>query len=102
MAEITITKDNFEAQVLQSQEPILVDFWATWCGPCMMLAPTIEEIARENEGAIKVGKINVDENPELVSRFGITSIPVLMVMEKGQIVNKAVGAMPKKSILNLL
>ena len=101
MAALNIHIDNFENEVMNSDKKVLLDFWAPWCGPCRMVVPMVEEIAAERPD-IKVGKINVDENPELVSRFGITSIPVLMVMEKGQIVNKAVGAMPKKSILNLL
>ena len=101
MAAVTINMHNFENEVIQSDKKVLLDFWAPWCGPCRMVVPMVEEIAAERPD-IKVGKINVDENPELVSRFGITSIPVLMVMENGQIVNKAVGAMPKKSILNLL
>jgi len=101
MAAVTINMHNFENEVIQSDKKVLLDFWAPWCGPCRMVVPMVEEIAAERPD-IKVGKINVDENPELVSRFGITSIPVLMVMEKGQIVNRAVGAMPKKSILNLL
>ena len=96
--EVTITKENFEAEVLKSDVPVLLDFWATWCGPCMMIAPTLEEIARENEGKLKVGKINVDDEMELAMRFGVTSIPLLVVMEKGQIVKKAVGAMPKAKI----
>ena len=96
--EITITKENFETEVLKSDVPVLLDFWATWCGPCMMIAPTLEEIARENAGKLKVGKVNVDEQMELAMKFGVTSIPLLVVMEKGQIVKKAVGAMPKAKI----
>ena len=96
--EITITKENFEAEVLKSDVPVLLDFWATWCGPCMMIAPTLAEIAAENEGRLKVGKINVDEQMELAMRFGVTSIPLLVVMKDGQIVKKAVGAMPKAKI----
>lgn len=96
--EITITKENFETEVLKSDVPVLLDFWATWCGPCMMIAPTLEEIARENEGKLKIGKVNVDEQMELAMKFGVTSIPLLVVMEKGQIVKKAVGAMPKAKI----
>ena len=96
--EVVITKENFESEVLKSEIPVLLDFWATWCGPCMMIAPTLEEIAAENEGRLKVGKINVDEEMELAMRFGVTSIPLLVVMKDGQIVKKAVGAMPKAKI----
>ena len=102
MAEITITKDNFEQEVLKSDIPVLVDFWATWCGPCMMVGPILSEIAEENEGKLKVGKINVDEQPELARQFGIMSIPTMMVFKGGEKVNQLVGAVPKEQILELL
>lgn len=102
MAEITITADNFETEVLHSDIPVLLDFWATWCGPCRMIAPTLEEIARENAGKLKVGKVNVDEEMALATRFGITSIPTLLVFNNGQLTNKGIGAMPKAKIEALL
>lgn len=101
MKYITITKDNFENEVLKSDKPVLLDFWASWCGPCRMIAPTIEEIAEEND-TIKVGKINVDDERDLSLQFGIQSIPTLIVMKDGKVANQAVGAMPKESILALL
>ena len=101
MAVITVTKANFEADVLRSADTVLLDFWATWCGPCRMVAPIVEEIAAENSG-ITLGKINVDEEMELATQFGIVSIPTLVVMKDGQMVNKAVGYAPKKEILKLL
>ena len=102
MTEITITKDNFETEVLNADIPVLVDFWATWCGPCRMIAPTLEEIARENAGRIKVGKVNVDNEMELAMKFGIASIPTLLVFRGGELTNKAVGVMPKEQILALI
>ena len=101
MAVITITKDNFKSEVLESGKPVLLDFWATWCGPCRMVSPIVDEISEERRD-IKVGKINVDEQMELAQQFRIVSIPTLVVMKDGQIANKAVGAMPKEDILALL
>ncbi|MBR3095336.1 MAG: thioredoxin [Clostridia bacterium] len=102
MAEIKITKDNFDAEVLQADKPVLLDFWATWCGPCKMIAPVIAEIAAEVEGRAKVGKVNVDEEPELAASFQINSIPTLVVMKDGKAVRAAVGFQPKAQILALL
>ena len=96
--EITITKENFEAEVLKSDMPVLLDFWAPWCGPCMMLSPTLAEIAKENEGNLKVGKVNVDDEMELAMQFGVTSIPLLVVMKDGKIVNKSLGYIPKDKV----
>ena len=101
MAVVTITKENFENEVLKSDKPVLLDFWATWCGPCRMVSPIVDEIANERDD-IKVGKINVDEQGELSMQFRIVSIPTLIVMKNGEVANKAVGAMPKEEILNLL
>ena len=101
MAVITVTKENFQEQVLNASNTVLLDFWTTWCGPCRMVAPIVEEIAAENPG-ITLGKINVDEEMELAMQFGITSIPTLVVMKDGQMVNKAIGYAPKKEILKLL
>lgn len=101
MKEITITKDNFQSEVLDSAIPVLLDFWATWCGPCQMLAPTIEEIASERDD-IKVGKVNVDDEGELAGKFGITSIPTLVLMKDGKIVDHAVGFRSKEQILEMI
>ena len=101
MSAININKNNFQNEVLNSDKKVLLDFWAPWCGPCRMVAPIVEEIADERPD-IKVGKINVDEEAELASQFGIMSIPTLVVIEKGEIVNRAMGARPKEAILGML
>lgn len=101
MAVMTITKENFEKEVLDSREPVLLDFWASWCGPCRMVSPIVDEIAEEVTDK-KVGKINVDEQPELAERFGVMSIPTLVVMKNGKIAQQAVGARPKSDILAML
>ena len=101
MSAININKNNFQNEVLNSDKKVLLDFWAPWCGPCRMVVPIVEEIAKERPD-IKVGKINVDEEAELASQFGIMSIPTLVVIEKGKIVNQAMGARPKEAILGML
>ena len=102
MAEIILTAENFEEEVLRSDKPVLVDFWATWCGPCRMLAPVIAQIAEEQKDVIKVGKIDVDEEPELAMRYGIASIPTLKVFKNGEAVKTSVGVIPKPMIEDLL
>ena len=102
MAEIILTESNFEQEVLKSEIPVLVDFWATWCGPCRMLAPTIAKIAEEQAGVVKVGKVDVDEQPELAVKFGISSIPTLMVFKNGQRVKASVGVQSKPAIEAML
>ena len=101
MSAININKNNFQSEVLISEKKVLLDFWAPWCGPCRMVVPIVEEIADERPD-IKVGKVNVDEEAELASQFGIMSIPTLVVIEKGKIVNQAMGARPKEAILGML
>ena len=101
MSVITINKNNFLEEVLCSEKPVLLDFWASWCGPCRMVSPIVDEIAAERSD-IKVGKINVDEQPELAGQFQIISIPTLVVVKDGRIVNQAVGARPKSQILAML
>ena len=102
MAELTLTKENFDEEVLSSSLPVLVDFWASWCGPCRMLAPTVEEIAEEYEGKVKVGKVNVDDEMQLAQTYGISSIPTLLLFENGEVKNQVVGFVPKKSIEEML
>ena len=101
MSAIQVNKDNFQEVVLNSEKPVLVDFWASWCGPCRMVAPILEEIANERSD-VKVCKINVDEEPELAGRYNVMSIPTMIVVKEGQVVNQAVGARPKSQILSLL
>ena len=101
MSAININKNNFQNEVLNSEKKVLLDFWAPWCGPCRMVVPMVEEIAKERPD-IKVGKINVDEEVELASQFGIMSIPTLVVIENGKIVKQAMGARPKDAILAML
>ena len=102
MALITLTKENFAAEALQSSVPVLVDFWAPWCGPCRMVSPIVDEIAEESDGTYKVGKVNVDEQPELAAQYGVMSIPTLLVVENGKTKTSSVGARPKDAILAML
>jgi thioredoxin 1 len=101
MSAIDINKHNFHNEVMNSDKPVLLDFWAPWCGPCRRVVPIVEEIARERAD-IKVGKVNVDEQPELASQFGVMSIPTLVVMKDGKIVSQSMGARPKPAILAML
>ncbi len=101
MAELTITKDNFQAEVLESDIPVLVDFWATWCGPCKMVGPIVAEIAEEYEGKVKVGKVNVDEEPQLAMQFKVTAIPTLFVFKNGQVDGQIVGFAQKDEIIKM-
>ncbi len=101
MAVLHVTKENFEKEVLQSDKKVLVDFWASWCGPCRMVGPILDEIAEEQD-AVKICKVNVDEQPELAQAFGVMSIPTMCVIEGGKLVGQAVGARPKSDILALI
>ena len=100
MAILHITKENFEKEVLQSKEPVVVDFWASWCGPCKALAPILEEVDAELAGTVKVAKINIDEEEELAAQFRVMSIPTLLLFKNGEVVNKSVGLAPKEEVVN--
>lgn len=99
---LEFTDNNFEAEVLKSDQPVLVDFWAEWCGPCKMVGPIVDEIAKEYEGKAKVGKVNVDENPGISAKFGIRSIPTILYIKDGEVVDKSVGAVPKAALTDKL
>lgn len=101
MSVLTVNTNNFENEILHSEKPVLLDFWAPWCGPCRMVSPVVDQIAEENP-QFTVGKINVDEEPELAQAFGVMSVPTLVAMKDGKIVNQAVGVRPKGQILDLL
>lgn len=102
MAVVTVTQDNFDTAVLKSDRPVLVDFWATWCGPCRMVSPIVDEIGNESDGRYRVGKVNVDEQPDLAARYNVMSIPTLMVFKNGEPAKTTVGVQSKQDILSLL
>ena len=102
MAEITLTNDNFKTEVLESEMPVLVDFWAPWCGPCKMLGPVISELAEEYEGKVKVGKVNVDDEEELAMQYGIESIPAVLYFKNGEVVEQSLGFKPKAAFKAIL
>ncbi len=102
MSEIILTEQNFRQEVLNSEKPVLVDFWATWCGPCKMLAPTISQIADEQEGIVKVGKVDIDQQPQLAAQYGISSIPTLIVFKNGKVAASSVGVRSKGMIEDML
>ena len=98
MAVLKITSDNFEQEVLKAAQPVVIDFWASWCGPCKMFSPIVDEFAEENEGKVKVGKVNIDDEPDLASRFGVMSIPTAILFKNGQAVQSMVGVQPKAKL----
>ena len=102
MSEIILNKDNFESEVLKSDMPVLVDFWAAWCGPCKMLAPTIAELAEEYKGKVKVCKYNIDDDASIAIKYGVASIPTLLLFKNGEVVDKSVGFVPKAEIEAML
>ena len=102
MAVLTFTKENFDTEALGSDIPVLVDFWAEWCGPCRMFSPIVDEFAEENEGKVKVGKVNVDEQPDLAGRYGVMSIPTAILFKNGEIVSTMVGVQPKSALEELI
>lgn len=103
MANVTeLNESNFDAEVLQSPQPVLVDFWAPWCGPCRMIAPLVEELANEHRGSLKVAKINIDDSPALASHFGVSSIPTVMIFKAGEVVDRFVGVQPKSRLQNAI
>ena len=103
MAEVAeFTDSNFEGEVVQSPQPVLVDFWAPWCGPCRQIAPTVEQLATEYDGSVKVGKVNIDESPAVASSYGVTSIPTLMIFKGGEVVERFIGIQPKNRLQEAL
>ncbi len=102
MAEVKLTSENFETEVIKSEIPVLVDFWAPWCGPCKMMGPIVEKLAKELDGKVKVGKVNVDDEGDLAARYDVQSIPMFVLFKDGELVNKKVGAMNASSLLDML
>lgn len=98
MATVTVDKNNFQSDVLQANEPVVVDFWADWCGPCKMISPALEEISNELDGKVKIAKLNIDENPELAAQYGVRSIPTLLMFKNGEVADMKVGAAPKTAL----